>query len=323
MRAIEAAGAGGPDVLRLVDAKIPQPGPGEIRVGIEAAGLNFIDVYQRTGLYPMTWPARLGQEAAGVVQAVGSGVTRFSVGDRAGFVSRGTGGYAEQAVVRAEQAIHIPEAISSEVAAAVMLKGMTAEMLLRRVFHVKHGHTVLVHAAAGGVGSILTQWAHAIGAVVIGAVGTEAKAALARSQGCDQVILYDHEEVAERVKALTGGKGVPVVYDSVGKATFEASLNSLCKRGLLVSYGNASGPAPAVEPLRLSRGGSLFLTRPTLFDYIDTVESLDASAGALFEAITSGAVKVEIGQRYPLGQARQAHEALEARRTTGSTILIP
>ncbi len=323
MRAIEAEKAGGPEVLRLIDAPLPEPGPGQIRIRHEAIGLNFIEVYQRTGLYPMTYPARLGQEAAGVVEAVGEGVTRFKVGDRAGFVSGSSGAYAEASVVAADRAVVIPTGVASDIAAAALLKGMTSEFLIRRTFHVKHGDAMLVHAAAGGVGSILTQWGHALGAQVIGAVGSLEKTELAKAQGCDAVLIYGQDNIPERVKALTGGKGVPVVYDSVGKATFEDSLSSLARRGMLVSFGNASGPAPAIEPLRLSRGGSLFLTRPTLFDYIATTEELDESAGALFEMIGSGRIRIEIGQRFPLEQVRQAHEALEGRKTTGSTVIVP
>jgi NADPH2:quinone reductase len=234
-----------------------------------------------------------------------------------------SGGYAEYATIPAERAVAVPASVSTELAAASLLKGMTAEFLLRRTFHVKQGQTILVHAAAGGVGSILTQWARALGAAVIGAVGSDAKAAIARQQGCAHVIRYDTDDVAARVKEITDGKGVPVVYDSVGKATFEGSLSSLARRGMLVTFGNASGPAPAIEPLRLSRGGSLFLTRPTLFDYIATTEELDESAAALFEVLSNGQVKVEIGQRFPLAEIRAAHEALEGRKTTGSTVLTP
>jgi NADPH2:quinone reductase len=323
MRAIEVAQAGGPDNLKLVDAPAPTAGPGQILIRHEAIGLNFIEVYQRTGLYPMTYPARLGQEAAGVVEAVGEGVTRFKLGDRAAFFGGSTGAYAEMSVIAADRAVRLPDGISSEIAAACLLKGMTAEFLVRRTFHVKHGDAILVHAAAGGVGSILTQWAHALGARVIGAVGSEAKAMLARGQGCDEVLIYGEGDVAERVKALTGGAGVAVVYDSVGKDTFEGSLASLARRGMLVSFGNASGPAPAIEPLRLSRGGSLFLTRPTLFDYVVTTQELDESSGALFEMVASGKVRIEIGQRFGLDDVRQAHEALEGRRTTGSTVIVP
>ncbi len=323
MLAIQATRAGGPEVLEAVDLPIPTPGPGEILIRQEAIGLNFIDTYQRTGLYPVTFPAVLGLEGAGVVEAVGEGVTRFVPGDHAAYGNGPLGGYAEYQVVPAGRAVKIPASLDSRTAAAAMLKGMTAEFLLRRCYAVKKGDAILVHAAAGGVGAILTQWAKALGATVIGTAGSPEKAALAREHGADETILYREEDVAARVRTLTGGQGVRVVYDGVGAATFEGSLSSLGRRGMLVSYGNASGPAPAVEPLRLSRGGSLFLTRPTLFDYVVTTEELDESAGALFEVINSGAVKIGIGQTFPLSHARQAHEALEGRETVGSTLLLP
>ncbi|MFA7264387.1 MAG: quinone oxidoreductase [Caulobacter sp.] len=323
MLAIQATRAGGPEVLEAVDLPIPTPGPGEILIRQEAIGLNFIDTYQRTGLYPVKFPAVLGLEGAGIVETVGEGVTRFVPGDRAAYGNGPLGGYAEYQVVPAGRAVKIPSSTDSRTAAAAMLKGMTAEFLLRRCYTVKKGEAVLIHAAAGGVGTILTQWAKALGATVIGTAGSAEKAALARDHGADETILYREEDVAARVRAITGGAGVRVVYDGVGAATLEGSLASLGRRGMLVSYGNASGPAPAVEPLRLSRGGSLFLTRPTLFDYVVTTEELDESAGALFEVINSGAVKIGVGQTFPLSQARQAHEALEGRETTGSTLLIP
>jgi NADPH2:quinone reductase len=323
MRAVRAERAGGPDVLRLVEIEVPVPGPGQVLVRHAACGLNFIDVYQRAGLYPMTWPTGLGQEAAGTVEAVGDGVTRFRPGDRIAYANGPPGAYAEAHLVVEDRAVHVPDDIPLETAAAVMLKGMTAEYLVRRTFHVKQGDTILVHAAAGGVGLILCQWAKAIGAAVIGTVGSEAKAELARAHGCDHLVFYDREDVAERVRSITGGRGVPVAYDSVGAATFESSLASLARRGTLVLFGNASGPVPPFDPLRLSRGGSLYVTRPTLFDYVATVEDLDASAAALFAVIRSGRVRVEIGQTWPLDQVRAAHEALEARRTVGSTLLIP
>ena len=323
MLAIQAVRTGGPEVLEAVDLPVPTPGPGEILIRQEAIGLNFIDTYHRTGLYPMKMPAVLGLEGAGVVEAVGEGVTRFVVGDRAAFGNGPLGAYAEFHAVPATRAVKIPIGVSSRDAAAAMLKGMTAEFLLRRCYVVKKDDAVLIHAAAGGVGTILTQWAKALGAQVIATVGSPDKAEMARLSGADEVILYRDEDVAARVKAITSGAGVRVAYDGVGAATLEASLNSLGRRGLLVSYGNASGPAPAVEPLRLSRGGSLFMTRPTLFDYVITTEELDESASALFEVIGSGAVKIGIGQTFPLSHARQAHEALEGRETTGSTLLLP
>ncbi len=323
MRAVWLDEAGGPEVMKLVDIPVPRPGPGQILIRHEAVGLNFIDIYQRSGLYPLTYPSGLGLEAAGVVEAVGEGVTRFKVGDRAAYGTGAIGAYAEAHVVDAERAVAVPDSVPLKTAAAAMLKGMTAEFLARRVFHVKQGDAVLVHAAAGGVGLILCQWLKAIGAAVIGTVGDQAKAELARTHGCDHIILYKTEDIAERVKAITGARGCAVVYDSVGADTLEASLASLKRRGMLVSFGNASGPVPPIAPLRLSQGGSLFLTRPTLFDYVATTEELDESAAALFSMIASGAIKIEIGQTFPLDQVRDAHEALAGRRTTGSTLLIP
>lgn len=323
MRAVRAEAPGGPEVLEVVDLPVPTPGPGQIMVRHAAIGLNFIDVYQRTGLYPLPYPTGLGLEAAGVVETVGEGVSRFAVGDRVAYASGPPGAYAEAHVVDETRAVHVPDDIALETAAAVLLKGMTAEALVRRVFHVKQGDSILVHAAAGGVGLILCQWARAIGAGVIGTVGSESKAALAREHGCDHVILYDRENVSERVKEITRGTGVAVAYDSVGASTFEASLASLARRGALVLFGNASGPVPPFDPLKLARGGSLYVTRPTLFDYVATVEELDASAEALFGMIASGQVRVKIGQTWTLEQVRVAHEALTDRRTTGSTLLIP
>lgn len=323
MLAIQAVRTGGPEVLEAADLPVPTPGPGQILIRNRAIGLNYIDTYFRTGLYPAKLPAVLGLEGAGVVEAVGEGVTRFKAGDRAAYGNGPMGAYAEYHVVQAERAVQIPAGVDEETAAAAMLKGMTAEFLLRRCFSVKAGDAILVHAAAGGVGQILVQWTVSLGARVIGTAGSADKAALAKALGCEEVILYRDEDVAARVKALTGGAGVRVVYDGVGAATFEGSLSSLGRRGMLVSYGNASGPAPAVAPLRLSQGGSLFLTRPTLFDYVATTPELDASAAALFAVIASGAVKIQVGQKFALKDARKAHEALEARETSGSTLLIP
>jgi len=322
MRAIRFEQTGGPEVLQLVEVETPSPGPGQILVRHQAVGINFIDTYHRSGLYPLKLPSGLGSEGAGVVEAVGDGVTRFKVGDLAAYNGQ-LGAYADYAAVAAERAVKPPAGMTAEVAAAALLKGMTAEFLLRRCFPLKAGQTALIHAAAGGVGQILVQWAKAIGAEVIATVGSEEKAERARELGADHVILYRAQDVAAEVKRITGGKGVPVAYDSVGKATFEGSLSSLARRGMLVTFGNASGPAPAIEPLRLQRGGSLFLTRPTLFDYIATTEELDESAGALFQMIGSGKVKIEIGQTFPLAEARRAHQALEARETIGSSLLIP
>jgi len=321
MLAIQAVRAGGPEVLEAIDLPVPAPGPGQILVRHHAVGLNFIDTYHRSGLYPMRMPAVLGLEASGLVETVGEGVTRFVVGDRVAY-NGSLGAYAEAAVVPADRAVKVPDAVSLEIAAAVLLKGMTAEFLVRRCFHVKPGDLVLVHAAAGGVGSILVQWCKTLAATVIATVGSEAKAGIARELGADHVILYGQEDVAVRVAEITGGKGVAVVYDGVGKDTFEGSLKSLARRGVLATFGNASGPVPPFSPLELS-GKSLFVTRPRLFDYIVTTEELDESAEALFTVLASGAVKIDIGQTFPLSEARAAHEALEGRRTTGATLLLP
>ncbi|MBV9510813.1 MAG: quinone oxidoreductase [Caulobacteraceae bacterium] len=322
MRAVQIARTGGPDMLELSDIPTPEPGPGQIRVRHQAIGLNFVDAYFRSGLYPLKLPATLGQEAAGVVDAVGDGDVGFKVGDRVGYAGQ-FGAYAEYNVIPAARAIRLPDGVSAELAAASLLKGMTAEFLLRRCYPVKTGDAILVHAAAGGVGSVLTQWGKALGAVVIGAVGDQEKAVLAQRQGCDHVILSRREDVAARVREITGGEGVPVVYDGVGAATFEASLASLRRRGMLISFGNASGPAPAIEPARLQRGGSLFLTRPTMGDYLATPQELAESAAALFHVMLSGAVTVPIGARFALADVRKAHEAMEGRQTTGSTLLLP
>lgn len=321
MLAIQAVRTGGPEVLEAVDLPVPTAGQGQILVRHQAVGLNFIDTYHRSGLYPMKMPVVLGLEAAGVVEALGDGVTRFAVGDRVAY-NGSLGAYAEAAVVTADRAVKVPDSVSLEVAAAVLLKGMTAEFLVRRCFHVKPADLVLVHAAAGGVGSILVQWCKSLGAAVIATVGSEAKADLARELGADHVILYDHEDVAARVGEITAGKGVAVVYDGVGKDTFAASLKSLARRGVLATFGNASGPVPPFSPLELA-GKSLFVTRPRLFDYIVTTDELDESAQALFAVLASGAVKIDIGQTFPLSEARAAHEALEGRRTTGATLLLP
>jgi NADPH2:quinone reductase len=321
MLAVRAARTGGPEVLEVVDLPVPEPGPGQLRIRQHAIGINFIDTYFRSGLYPMRMPAVLVQEGAGVVDAIGEGVAGWAPGDRV--YAGQAGAYAELTLASAARAIRLPDGVSFEVAAAGMLKGMTAEFLLRRCYPLRAGETILVHAAAGGVGSILVQWAKAIGATVIGTVGSAAKADLVRGYGCDHVILYRDEDVAARVREITGGQGVPVAYDSVGKDTFEGTLGSVARRGVFVSFGNASGPAPAVDPIRLMRSGSLFFTRPTMADYTATREDLDLSANAFFEVVASGAVKVEIGQTFPLREARRAHEALESRATIGSSVLLP
>ena len=321
MKAMQISRLGGAEVFEAVERDDPRPGAGEILIRQEAIGLNFIDIYRRTGIYPIKLPAVLGSEGAGVVEAVGDGVERFKVGDRAAYAG-GLGAYAEKVLLTADRAVALPAGVSSRVAAASMLKGMTAEFLTR-IWPLQPGDPVLVHAAAGGVGTILTQWLKHRGLTVIGTVGSDAKAQIARGHGCDHAILYDRDDIATTVREMTGGVGARVVYDSVGKATFDASLASLAKRGLFVSFGNASGPVPPVAPLRLSQAGSVFLTRPTLFDYIATTEALDQAADALFEVIASGAVKIDIGQEWALAEVAKAHEALESRRTTGATLLIP
>ena len=323
MRAVRFDTTGGPEVLYLADLPTPAPGPGQILIRQEAIGVNFIDTYHRTGLYPLPLPSGLGQEGAGVVEAIGDGVSRFRVGDRAAYALGAPDGYAEVKVISADRAVHIPDAVDARTAAAVLLKGMTAEFLLRRTYPLQAGQAALIHAAAGGVGQIMTQWAKAIGATVIATVGSQAKADKVRELGADHVILYREQDVAAEVRRITGGAGVAVAYDSVGKDTFEGTLASLARRGLFVSFGNASGPPPPVEAQRLSRSGSLFFTRPTLGDYIVTTEELDASAAAVFGMVASGKVDVEIGQTFPLSEARQAHEALAGRHTVGATLLIP
>jgi NADPH2:quinone reductase len=323
MLAISFERTGGPQVLQVVEKPVPTPGPGQILIRHAAIGLNFIDTYHRTGLYKVPLPSGLGLEAAGVVEAVGEGVSRFAAGDRAAYASGPIGADAEFHVVRADRAVRVPDDVPFDVAAASLLKGMTAEFLLRRCHAVRPGETILVHAAAGGVGQIMVQWAKALGAVVIATAGGPDKTALAKGLGADHVIDYRTEDVAARVREITGGAGVPVAYDSVGAATFEGTLASIARRGLFVSFGNASGPVPPVAPVRLNEAGSIFLTRPKLYDYIPTVEELDESAGALFHVIGSGAVKVTIGQRFALREVRAAHEALEGRRTVGGTVLEP
>lgn len=323
MLAIQIDRIGGPDVLEVKTIPDPEPGPGQIRIRHGAIGLNFIETYQRSGHYPLQLPRVLGQEAAGVVDAVGLGVRRFHVGDRAGYVSGSSGSYAELAVVDEARAVKLPRFISDEDAAAVMLKGLTAEMLVRRVYPLKAGQCALVHAAAGGVGQLLVQWAKAIGASVIATAGSAEKLALAHDAGADRVVDYSSPDWAEQVRGLTDGEGVEVVYDGVGQSTFEGSLKCLARRGTLALYGGASGPVPPIDPLILMRGGSLYLTRPTLFDYTATTAELDEGARALFTLMRDGMLKVQVGQRFALKDAADAHRALEARQTIGSTLLIP
>lgn len=314
---------GGPEVLQLEEVAIGSPGPDEVLLQHTAIGINFIDTYQRSGLYPVNLPSGLGCEAAGTVLAVGAGVSHVAVGDRVAYAGGPLGAYSSQRLIPAAVLVKLPDNISDDVAACIMLQGMTVEYLIRRAFAVQPGMTVLWHAAAGGVGQIAVQWLASLGVRVIGTVGSAAKGELARQLGCSHVINYNEEDVVARVRALTDGKGVLVVYDSVGKSTFEMSLNSLAPRGTFVSFGNASGAVPAFEPLLLSQKGSLFFTRPKLGDYIASRPELEASAQALFEGLTSGAIKVQPSARYALADAAQAHRDLESRSTTGSLILLP
>jgi NADPH2:quinone reductase len=318
--AIQIHEAGGPEVLSWDEVEVGEPGPGQVKVRQAAAGLNFIDVYHRTGLYPQQMPFTPGVEGAGTVESVGEGVANVKAGDRVAYAGP-LGGYAEERLIDAGRLVKLPDAIAFDQAAAMMLQGMTARMLLRAVYPVKSGDTILVHAAAGGVGLILCQWANALGATVIGTVSTEEKAELARAHGCAHPILYTRQDFAAEVAKLTAGQKLPVVYDSVGKTTFMKSLDCLRARGLMVSFGNASGPVEPFSPLVLSQKGSLFLTRPTLFHYIATRPELEEAATDLFDVIRSGKVKVEVKQRFALNDAAEAHRALEARKTTGSTVL--
>jgi NADPH2:quinone reductase len=322
-KAIRVYTHGGPEVLRYEDVPSERPGPGQALVRHSAIGLNYIDVYDRTGLYPMALPAVLGREAAGVVAAVGRGVRNVKAGDRVAYVYHQPGCYAEERVVAADRLVKVPAQVSDEQAAAMMLKGLTAQYLLRRTYRVKKGDPVVIHAAAGGVGLIAVQWARQLGAEVIAVVGSDAKAELVREHGAHHVVILGREDLAARVREITRGAGACVVYDSVGKDTFFPSLDSLRPLGMMVTYGNASGPVPPISPLELSKRGSLFLTRPTLFSYITKRSDLGRSARELFDVVGSGAVKVRIGQTYRLADAANAHRDLEARRTTGSTVLIP
>ena len=314
---------GGPEVLRVEESEPGKPAADEVQVRQSAVGLNYIDVYDRTGLYPVALPSGLGREAAGVITALGRGVRGLRKGEHVAYVSSAPGAYAALRNLPAQRVVKVPRGVSDEQAAALMLKGLTAQFLLRRTYRVQRGDWILVHAAAGGVGLILCQWAKSLGAKVIGVVSSEAKAELARRHGAKHVLIGGRDELVAGVKALTRGAGVAVVYDAVGKDTFMQSLDCVRRLGMMVSYGNASGPPPALSPLELARRGSLFLTRPTLFSYIATRAELVAGARDLFAAVRAGRVRVVIGQRYPLSQAADAHRDLEARRTTGSTVLIP
>ena len=321
--AIRIESTGGAQVMQFINQSLSEPKENEVQIRHAAVGLNFIDTYHRTGLYPVPLPSGLGLEAAGVVEKTGSGVTHLSVGDRVAYGAGPIGAYSESRNMPANRVSKLPHDIDDDTAAAMMLKGMTASYLLRQTYTVKAGDTILIHAAAGGVGLIACQWAKALGAVVIGTVGSDEKAQLAQSFGCDYTINYSHEDIASRVSELTDGKGVPVVYDGVGQATVEASLDSLQARGLLVSYGNASGPVKDFDLGKLSAKGSLYVTRPTLMTYVADDKDLQQTARDLFDIVASGKVKIPIHQRYALDDVRQAHIDLESRKTTGTTLLIP
>ncbi|MEO5938467.1 MAG: quinone oxidoreductase [Sphingomonas sp.] len=314
---------GGPEVIEWVDVDLPDPGPGEVRIKATAVGLNFIEIYQRTGLYPLKLPSGLGGEGAGLIEAIGSGVTGFNVGDRVGTFGPAIGSYATHRNLPADSLVKLPDSIDDQTAAAILLKGGTTEFLIERCAKVQAGQTVLVHAAAGGVGHLAVGWLKAIGATVIGTVGSSDKADRARRAGADHVIEYKNEDIAARVKEITGGKGVPVILDGVGKDTWEASLASAAQRGLIVSYGNASGPVTGVGLGALASHGSLFLTRPTMFHYYATPEERKAGFGRVFAMLAKGAIKPEIGQTFALEDVADAHRALEAGKTEGSTVLLP
>lgn len=324
VKAIKVSKTGGPEVLEWVDVEIGEPGPGEVRLRHTAVGLNFIDIYFRKGAYPApALPFSPGMEAAGVVAAVGADVTDLAVGDRVAYASPPLGAYAEERIMPADRVVRVPDGVEDRLAAAMMLKGMTAQYLLRTTHRVQPGETILFHAAAGGVGLIACQWAKALGATVIGTVGSEAKATLAADHGCDHPIIYTKENVVQRVKEITGGDGVPVVYDGVGKDTFEDSLDCLQPLGMMVSFGQSSGSIAPFDVGTLSAKGSLFLTRPTLMTYTAKREDLVASANELFDVVREGDVKIEVNQSFDLKDASDAHRALEARETTGSTVLMP
>jgi NADPH2:quinone reductase len=314
---------GGPEVLEAEHIDVPRPGPGQVLLRHEAVGLNYIDTYHRSGLYKLPLPSGIGNEAAGVVEAVGEGVSGFREGQRIGYFTGPLGAYATHRAIDAERLVRLPETIAAEQAAAAMLKGCTAEYLIERCAKVQAGEAVLVHAAAGGVGSILVPWLKSIGAIVIAHAGDSRKAALAAELGADHALCCPMEALAAEIRSLTGGKGVPVVLDGVGAASWEASLGSVARRGMIVTYGNASGAVPPFTALDLLTAGSIFVTRPTLGDYCGTPEEMRASAERLFEMIGSGKIEIRIGARFPLLEAAEAHRAIESRATTGSTVLIP
>jgi len=321
-KAIRFHAPGGPEVLRLEDVTVGEPGPGEVRLRHTAIAVNYVDTYHRSGLYPVPLPATPGVEAAGVVEAVGPGVASPKVGERVVYTGP-IGGYAEVRLLAADRCVAIPAGVSDLTAAAVFTKGLTVDALVRRTHPVQAGETVLVHAAAGGVGLLMVQWLKGLGATVIGTVGSDEKAAVARAHGCDHVIVYTREPFAPRVRELTGGAGVPVVYDSVGKSTFEGSLDCLAPLGLMVTFGNASGPVPPVEPRVLAAKGSLFLTRPTVYTYIAKRAELERGAAEVFDRVRDGRLVVTAPRTWPLAEAAAAHRALEGRVTTGSIVLVP
>jgi NADPH:quinone reductase len=322
-KAIRFHQTGGPDVLSWDDVEVADPGPGQIQIRHTVVGLNYIDTYHRSGLYPLPLPSGIGMEGAGVVEAVGPGVSTVSKGDRVAYAAGPPGSYAEARVIEADKVVKVPDGVDDQSAAAMMLKGLTAQYLVRQIHRVQSGDTILIHAAAGGVGLIVCQWAKSLGATVIGTVGSDAKAELARANGCDHPIIYTREDFVARVAEITDGEKLPVVYDSIGNDTFAGSLDCLRPRGMMVSFGQASGPIPPVDLGVFAQKGSLFFTRPTLFNYADTAANLQAMSEDLFSVVASGAVKISIDQTFALSDARAAHEALEGRKTTGSTILLP
>jgi NADPH:quinone reductase len=323
VHAIRVHKTGGPEVLSWDEVAVGEPGPGEVRIRQTAIGVNYIDTYHRSGLYKLPLPTGIGSEAAGVVEAVGPGVDWVKPGDRVAYSGGTPGAYATARVMSAERLVKLPEGIDDRTAATLMLKGLTVQYLLRQTYRLKAGDTILFHAAAGGVGLIACQWARTLGATVIGTVGSDEKAALAKANGCTHTIVYTRENFVERVKALTEGKGVPVVYDAVGKDTFPASLDCLSPRGLFVSYGNSSGPVPPFDLLLLSQKGSLYVTRPSVVTYANNRTNIQAMAAELFELVLAGKIKSEARQTFPLKDAAAAHRALESRATTGATVLLP
>jgi len=322
-QAIRFHATGGPDVLKWESVDVGAPGPGEVRVRNTAIGVNFIDTYQRSGLYPLTLPSGLGTEAAGIVEAVGSGVQGLAPGDRVASCTGPLGAYSTERLVPADKLVKLPDGIEDRTAAAMMLKGLTVQYLFRQTFPLKAGDTILFHAAAGGVGLIACQWARALGVTMIGTVSSDAKAALAREYGCTHTLIYTRENFVERVREITGGKGVPVVYDSIGKDTFPASLDCLAPRGMFVSFGSSSGPVPPFNLITLSQKGSLYVTRPTLFTYASTPAALNAMASELFALVKDGRIRPDARQTFALKDAAEAHRSLESRKTTGATLLLP